>query len=94
MKLISSSQSLTGARRVASVVACAGLFASACVVSAKPVPDNLGYGLDKLVESNIALKSGSGKGAQLFNGYATEEAANLAAAAIATRTAGSWSTSR
>ena len=81
MKLISPSSSLPRTRRVTSVVICAGLFASASFLSAKPVPDNLGYGLDKLVESSIALKSAK-KDAPLFNGYATEEAARYAAAAI------------
>lgn len=48
------------------------------------VPKNLGNGLDKLVQSNLALKNDKAarKNAALFNGYATEEAANMAAISI------------
>jgi len=45
------------------------------------VPQNLGYGLDKLVESNIALKNPARTGA-LYNGYASEAAAYYAGEAI------------
>jgi hypothetical protein len=56
-------------------------------VFATDVPQNLGNGLDKLVASNLALKA-QAKGGRTsaiaqFNGYATEEAANAAASAIA-----------
>src|ERR1022692_4988183 len=56
-------------------------------VFATDVPQNLGNGLDKLVASNLALKA-QAKGGRTsaiaqFNGYATEEAANTAAIAIA-----------
>jgi hypothetical protein len=48
---------------------------------ARQLPQNLGYGLDKLVESDAALRSGSAIG-PLFNGYTTEAAADYAARAI------------
>lgn len=52
---------------------------------AKPIPANLGYGLDKLVESNVALREAAARGGQLrssYNGYATQEAASYAASAV------------
>src|ERR1700736_3967306 len=70
-------------------------------VSAKPVPDNLGNGLDKLVESSLILQGKipappadpsakpdgtiivAGKNIAIYNGYATRQAANYAAHAIA-----------
>src|SRR5689334_1607215 len=54
-------------------------------LSAKPIPDNIDLGLQKLVESNLALKASAAKGqiaAGQFNGYATEEAASYAEAAV------------
>lgn len=55
-------------------------------VFATDVPANLGNGLDKLVASNVALKAQAKKGQTSaigqFNGYATEEAANMARVAI------------
>jgi len=52
----------------------------AATLSAKPIPSNLGNGLDKLVESNAQIKSGavSKTVAKSFGGYATEQAANIA----------------
>jgi hypothetical protein len=82
MKLKSTSHPLSRVRRATTLAICGGLFASTALLSAKPVPDNLGYGLDKLVESDILVKSGAKNSARLFNGFATEEAALLAAAAI------------
>jgi len=52
------------------------------VLSAKPVPDNLGYGLDKLVESSLLLQTGTGRNVGRFNGYATAQAASYAETAI------------
>ncbi len=49
------------------------------------MPQNLAGGLDKLVESNLTLKAAAAKGTApsvLYNGYATQEAANYAALAI------------
>lgn len=69
-------------QRTACVALCAGFAIS---TYAKPVPDNLGYGLDKLVESNIAIREAAEKGVRLqsqYNGYATQEAANYAQMAI------------
>ena len=64
----------------------AALFTAS--LNAGSIPQNLGYGLDKLVESNLQLKA-QGKGAKkggrvegAYNGYATEAAADYAAAAI------------
>ena len=53
-------------------------------LSAKPVPDNLGNGLGKLVESNVTIKKAQAQGRAIttFNGYATKEAADQAAVAI------------
>src|SRR5262245_36536102 len=50
------------------------------VVEARPVPQNVAGGLGALVESHVAIKAGQTTG--LFNGYATEEAANYASLAI------------
>ncbi len=55
---------------------------SAPVIHAKPVPDNLAYGLDKLVESNLALSRSRNPAPPLYNGFATEAAANYDALAI------------
>jgi hypothetical protein len=84
-----------------------GVSLTSSSLPATPVPQNLGNGLDKLVESNLILKgqlaapeikgapagskpanvSAARKGAAskpvTFNGYATQQAANYAAAAIA-----------
>lgn len=58
-------------------------------VLAKPIPENLGNGLDRLVESHFALKTASDKKARLKtytanNGkvYTTEEAAGMANLAL------------
>jgi subtilase family protein len=51
---------------------------------ATPVPQNLGNGLDKLVESNLTLKAAQARGSAIttFNGYATQQAADYAKGAI------------
>jgi len=53
---------------------------------AKPVPDNLGPGLDKLVESNVILQGQANAKGQIpagpYDGYATQQAANYAELAI------------
>ncbi len=83
MKLASSLfSSCARVRRATFLTICVGLVAAVSAVWAKPVPDNLGYGLDKLIESDLAIKAGLEKGAQLYNGYATEVAAVTAEAAI------------
>ena len=48
---------------------------------AKEFPKNLGYGLDTLVESSAAFRSGNAP-SQLFDGYATEAAAYYGGRAI------------
>ncbi|MEO5626686.1 MAG: S8 family serine peptidase [Dokdonella sp.] len=50
-------------------------------VFARQLPQNLGYGLDKLVESDVALRSGHVTEA-LHDGYTTQTAADYAARAI------------
>lgn len=71
-------------RRLALLPAIALGVASALAAnaSADSVPQNLGNGLGQLVESNVMIKSGHTKARDLFNGYATEQAARYAAAAI------------
>ena len=59
-----------------------GAISLVAALSAKPVPDNLGYGLDKLVESNLLLRAGAGRNVGRFDGYATAQAASYAATAI------------
>jgi len=54
---------------------------------ARDVPQNLGYGLDALVESNIALKT-PGQVQQTYDGYATEAAAYYGGNAITDRDTG------
>lgn len=81
---------------IAGWLVCAAAF----TVSARPVPQNLGNGLDKLVESNLVLKGAiavpaadqsakpngtttiAGKSVATYDGYATQQAANYARAAI------------
>ncbi len=62
---------------------CLGLTTAG--LEARPVPQNLSGGLEKLVESHLALKDQTSKGLKpdtLFNGYATQQAADYAALAI------------
>ena len=56
------------------------LAASALGLSAKPIPSNLGNGLDKIVESRYLVKTNAVTAAtvQSLGGFATEEAANAA----------------
>ncbi len=79
MKISSSNMT-----RLLCAFACTAAFIPTLL--AKPVPANLGGGLDKLVESNLALKEAAAKGQAKavgqFDGYATEEAASYAAAAV------------
>src|SRR5436305_13089367 len=76
------------------------LFALIVPGFSRPIPANLGNGLDKLIESNLVLKgrlaapardtsvqpNGSttvaGNTVDTFDGYATQESANFARAAI------------
>lgn len=79
--------SLPRSFRTACVLSVAVLSASfVSSVSAKPIPANIDSGLQKLVESNLALKAQAAKGQERavgqFNGYASEEAASYAAAAV------------
>jgi hypothetical protein len=62
------------------------LALAACMLLTAPLhaattPNNLGYGLDKLVESNEAIKSNP-ELSKLHNGFTTEAAADYAALAI------------
>jgi hypothetical protein len=66
-----------------------GLLASATSLLAKPVPENLGNGLDRLVASNVAIKEAAARGTKLqtFTSrtgkvYTTEENAALAGLAL------------
>lgn len=70
---------------------CAGLLVQTCPLHAKPIPENLGYGLDKLVASRVAFKEARAKGvskdvAGAFTSkgvkYADADAAALADSAI------------
>jgi hypothetical protein len=67
---------------IGSASLCLGLLSTS--LQARPVPQNLAAGLDKLVESNIALKEQASQGTKvpLFDGYASQEAANYANLAI------------
>lgn len=65
--------------------------ATAICVSARPVPQNLGNGLDKLVESDLMQKgilpppkaaNGQTLSSTAFNGYATKAAENYASRAL------------
>ena len=66
--------------------ACAGLFLLTGALHAGTVPGNLGSGLDALVQANVKLanatQAGSAGSLVLYNGYATEKAANAASLAI------------
>jgi hypothetical protein len=53
---------------------CIGAALLPMAAQAKQFPENLGYGLDTLVQSSIALSAGEAP-TQLFDGYATEQAA-------------------
>jgi hypothetical protein len=53
---------------------CIGAALLPMAAQAKQFPENLGYGLDTLVQSSIALSTGNAP-SQLFDGYATEQAA-------------------
>ncbi len=69
--------------RTGVVLASVALFST--TTSAKPIPENMGYGLDKLVESKVMLQSAPrGKAAErtLYNGFATQDAANYDARSI------------
>lgn len=71
----------------------ASLCASAVLVSlglltAKPIPDNIDFGLSKLVESDLAIQNAAARGPDAvaaiatYNGYTTELAASYAEDAI------------
>ena len=83
MKIASISSPLRTARLFCTLLCTAALAAS---LSAKPVPSNIDGGLEKLVESNLALKAAAAKGQAAivgqYDGYATEAAASYATAAV------------
>jgi hypothetical protein len=66
------------------LLACLLLATVPLSLWATPVPQNLGNGLDKLVESNLTIKAAQARGSAIatFNGYATKEAADYARLAI------------
>jgi len=67
----------------------AGAMALVTTLSATDVPKNLGNGLDKLVESRLAVKKAQASNAKIQTfgaGFATEQAANYDALAIKDRT--------
>ena len=92
MKKTTSVSSIKGLRRCtkgAVLFTAAASLVSLSLQAAVPVPQNLAGGLDKLVESNVALKSAqaSHNKVQTFtsadgNAYATQEAADFAADAL------------
>jgi hypothetical protein len=55
--------------------------------SARPVPQNLGNGLEKLVESNLLLNAGA---PGTFGGYATKQAASYASMALIDKATGRY----
>ena len=64
---------------------CTSFTLLACALRAGPIPQNLGSGLDALVESNLKIKAAEKPGAaklQLVRGFATEKAARMADFAI------------
>jgi hypothetical protein len=67
-------------RRRGLAVAAFAFFVSPLLAATSDYPQNLGLGLDKLVESRAILKMNPS--AAQFNGYATEQASNYAAMAI------------
>ena len=76
----SSNRRRTTANRMVVAVTLALSFAS--VAHASDVPQNLGYGLDKLVESRVMQRRHPTADSAKFNGWATAEAASYAANAI------------
>ena len=72
--------------RRACATVCAGCLLLAGTVRAGQVPGNLGSGLDALVQANVKLNNATQNGTAgqitLYNGYATEKAANVAPLAI------------
>ena len=70
---------VAGSRALGAACALALACSSAYAGS---IPQNLGYGLDKLVESQQIVNAAQGRQIQLFDGWATEVAAEYAAQAI------------
>lgn len=70
----------TTSRRRGLAVAAFALLVSPLFAATSDYPLNLGFGLDKLVESRAILKQNPA--AAQFNGYATEQAAGYASMAI------------
>ncbi len=69
---------------------CGAFFVVVSVATAlavRPVPENLGNGLDKIVESDLLLKAGK---TAAFRGFATEEAAGYAEAALVDAVTGKY----
>ena len=72
-------------RRLTLSLICFGASLALSPLQATPIPQNLGSGLDKLVESHMTIKAAQARGATVvapFNGYATEVAAGYASLAI------------
>src|SRR5437660_12741616 len=71
------------AARAFGVATC--LAALITSLTAKPIPSNIDFALEKLVQNNLTVKAAATNGqtsAAVYNGYATEEAASYAAAAV------------
>src|SRR5687767_5810970 len=74
--------------RLLAVIAFASAIFLALPASAKrAVPDNLGNGLDKLVESHLALKAGLPGN---FDGFTTRQAAAYAKLALKNKITGKY----
>lgn len=82
--MIKQTPRFTTARRWMQIGATAAVLclgAAATPLQARPVPKNLAGGLEVLVQSNLAVKSGTQKSA-LINGYATQQASDYADLAV------------
>lgn len=71
-----------GGTRAALGFAIALALACSPVYARSTLPQNLGYGLDKLVESQLIIEAAQGRQIELYDGWATEAAAEYAGRAI------------
>ena len=71
----------------AAVVLISAMTLAASAFGKKPVPQNLSNGLDKLVESNLAVKAGV---PPAFDGFTTRQAASYAKMALTDRITGKY----
>jgi hypothetical protein len=87
MRTTSFSFRVVALLKLAIIVIMALGFGIAPIFANKPVPANLGNGLDKLVESNLALKAGAPAS---FSGFATAQAASYARMALVDAVTGKY----